>query len=72
VKLSEKTSYFIQLLAESIYMPINAQAAKADKNWASHTKTMVTNGYSNNSVYVSHGYLHIKFGGIFFLIFWIL
>lgn len=44
VTLSEKTSYFPQLLAESIYMPINAQVAKADKKWAYQIKTMVTNG----------------------------
>ncbi|MEK4287911.1 hypothetical protein BSK59_26895 [Paenibacillus odorifer] len=44
VTLNEKTSHFPQLLAESIYMPINAQVAKADKNWAYNIKTMVTNG----------------------------
>lgn len=44
VTLSEKTSYFPQLLVESIYMPINAQVAKADQNWAYHIKSMVTNG----------------------------
>ncbi|MRN55038.1 peptide ABC transporter substrate-binding protein [Paenibacillus monticola] len=44
VTLSEKTSYFIQLLAENTYLPVNALIAKADKKWATQLKTIVTNG----------------------------
>lgn len=44
VTLKERTSYFIQLLAESIYLPVNAKTAKADPLWATDMKSMVTNG----------------------------
>lgn len=44
VTLKEKTAYFIQLLAENVYLPVNAVAAKADPYWAEDPKTLVTNG----------------------------
>lgn len=44
VTLKEKTSYFIQLLAESIYYPVYAKTAKANNQWATDLKSMVTNG----------------------------
>ncbi|MFD2877941.1 ABC transporter substrate-binding protein [Paenibacillus rhizoplanae] len=44
VTLKEKTSYFIQLLAESIYLPVYAKTAKANNQWATDLKSMVTNG----------------------------
>lgn len=44
VTLKEKTAYFIQMLAENIYAPVNLAVVKANKNWASSIKTMVTNG----------------------------
>ncbi|UQZ36784.1 peptide ABC transporter substrate-binding protein [Paenibacillus sp. PK3_47] len=44
VTLKEKTAYFLQMLAEDIFAPVNAAVVKADKNWALSSKTMVTNG----------------------------
>ncbi|WP_310829477.1 peptide ABC transporter substrate-binding protein [Paenibacillus pedocola] len=44
VTLAEKNYTFLQMLAESIYLPVNAAVAKANKNWASSTKSFVTNG----------------------------
>ncbi len=44
VTLSEKTSYFPQLLAETIYYPVYAASAKKDMNWAYQASTLVTNG----------------------------
>ncbi|AIQ58579.1 hypothetical protein PBOR_17755 [Paenibacillus borealis] len=44
VTLKEKTSYFIQLLAESIYLPVYPKTAKANSQWARNIKSMVTNG----------------------------
>lgn len=34
VTLTEKTSYFIQLLAESIYLPVNEEMVRSNKKWA--------------------------------------
>jgi oligopeptide transport system substrate-binding protein len=44
VTLSEKTSYFIQLLAESVYFPVYPATAKANADWAYDINSMVTNG----------------------------
>lgn len=44
VTLKEKTAYFLQMLTEDIFVPVNAAVVKADKNWASNAKTLVTNG----------------------------
>lgn len=44
VTLSEKTSYFPQLLAETIYYPVYAASAKKNMNWAYQSSTLVTNG----------------------------
>lgn len=44
VTLKEKTSYFIQQLAESIYLPVYAKTAKVNSEWATDIKSMVTNG----------------------------
>lgn len=44
VTLTEKTSYFIQLLAESIYLPVNEEMVRSNKKWATNMKSMVTNG----------------------------
>lgn len=44
VTLKEKSSYFIQLLAESIYLPVYPKTAKANSKWATDIKSMVTNG----------------------------
>ncbi|WP_162551285.1 peptide ABC transporter substrate-binding protein [Paenibacillus tepidiphilus] len=44
VTLKEKTTYFLQALAEKIYLPVNAAVAKANANWATSAKSIVTNG----------------------------
>ncbi|MGN7759882.1 peptide ABC transporter substrate-binding protein [Paenibacillus sp. 22594] len=44
VTLSEKNYTFIQMLAENVYLPVNAVVAKANENWAANLKTVVTNG----------------------------
>ncbi|WP_342422679.1 peptide ABC transporter substrate-binding protein [Paenibacillus sp. FSL E2-0178] len=44
VTLKEKTSYFIQLLAESTYLPVYAKTAKGNSKWATDIKSMITNG----------------------------
>ncbi|WNS45354.1 peptide ABC transporter substrate-binding protein [Paenibacillus sp. MMS20-IR301] len=44
VTLKEKTAYFLQLLAESIYLPVNQKAVKANRNWAAGMTSMVNNG----------------------------
>ncbi|MCL6603915.1 MAG: peptide ABC transporter substrate-binding protein [Paenibacillus sp.] len=44
VTLTEKNYTFIQLLAENIYLPVNATVVKANKNWARSTKSVITNG----------------------------
>ena len=44
VTLNEKTAYFPQLLAENVYLPVNAAVAKEDGNWAYDLKSVITNG----------------------------
>lgn len=44
VTLNEKTAYFIQSLAENVYMPVNAGNVKANKKWAYSANTIITNG----------------------------
>ncbi|WP_158630010.1 peptide ABC transporter substrate-binding protein [Cohnella sp. AR92] len=44
VTLKEKTSYFLRLLAEDVYKPVNAKIAKANPYWSLAASTVVTNG----------------------------
>ncbi|WP_052092096.1 peptide ABC transporter substrate-binding protein [Paenibacillus sp. FSL H7-0357] len=44
VTLNEKTAYFIQSLAENVYLPVNAGNVKANKKWAYSANTIITNG----------------------------
>ena len=44
VTLNRKTSFFLQLVTENIYLPVNAAIAQHDHAWAYNAKTVVTNG----------------------------
>ncbi|MBY0010424.1 peptide ABC transporter substrate-binding protein [Paenibacillus typhae] len=44
VTLTAPNYTFLQMLAENIYLPLNAAAVKANTGWATSAKTIVTNG----------------------------
>ncbi|MDF9840530.1 MULTISPECIES: peptide ABC transporter substrate-binding protein [unclassified Paenibacillus] len=44
VTLAAPNYTFLQMLAENIYLPLNAAAVKANTGWATSAKAMVTNG----------------------------
>ncbi|WP_339314135.1 peptide ABC transporter substrate-binding protein [Paenibacillus sp. FSL M7-0896] len=60
VTLKEKSSYFIQMLADCTYFPVYSKIAKSNSKWASNISTMVTNGPYKLKEWKSNGISLVK------------